>query len=390
MKIALIIAWTFKQLDGSTLRLFFTLQELIKRNHEVTLIQGDRDAASYARSRFKCDVLHVNVLISRWDNILTKIINYFLFVIRARRLVKQFHFDAVYSMSLLNNLVGIAVPAPCRTILYVDFMSNYYRYRNPGIFGKPLFLLARFLENYTIRKADRVVVITKELKKLIDPAYHHKVHIIPDGADTQHFKPGLDTHTVKSKFGISPDAVVIGYQGGIEPHDGLQFLVEAAPYIVDKIPNVKFVIAGRGSYLVRIKKAISDKKIKKYWIFTGWVENNMIPGLIAASDVTAVPVPDDPCTAPLITFRLLESMASGAVIVANDLPGMREIADDSMVLFTRVEDPALFSAAVIQAVSLSREDKKIRSERCRKKIEALDWREIARQEVDLLGSYEKK
>lgn len=384
MDIAIIIAWNFKQLDGSTLRFFFTLQELIKRDHQITVLHDDCEAASYTASTFKCKTCHVNVSISRWDSIPVKIIKYILFVIRARRMLRQSHFDCVYSISLLNNLVAINVPAKKRIILYVDFMSNYYRYRNPGICSRPLYALARYLEHYTIKKADGVVVITHAMKQLISSQYHHKIYVIPDGADTQLFKPGLNTKEITARYQLPSDAAIVGYQGGIEPHDGLQFLVQAAPFIIEKFPNIRFVIAGKGSYLKKIKKMILDMKLTRYWVFTGWIESTAIPYLIAASDVTIVPVPNDPCTSPLITFRLLESMAAGALIVANDLPGMREIADDSMVLFTTVEDPKIFASSVIRALLLSDTEKKIRSERCRKKVETIDWRNIARQEVELI------
>ena len=80
---------------------------------------------------------------------------------------------------------------------------------------------------------------------------------------------GLDPTVVKKEYHLE-QTTIIGYQGGIEPHDGLQFLAEAAPFIVQQKPDVRFLIAGRGSYLKKIQAIVKANGTEKYWIFTGY------------------------------------------------------------------------------------------------------------------------
>jgi len=50
----------------------------------------------------------------------------------------------------------------------------------------------------------------------------------------------------------------------------------------------------------------------------------------------------------LITFRLVESMAAGVNVIVNDLPGMREIVDESMVFFTDVQNPVKYADDILK------------------------------------------
>ena len=118
------------------------------------------------------------------------------------------------------------------------------------------------------------------------------------------------------------------------------------------------------------------------FIFLGWVPADKIPEVMAVCDLNVVPIPNHPSTAPLITFRLLESMAAGINVIVNDLPGVREVADESMIFFTDVENPAVFSDDVCKALSAPYETKAAMKTRARAKIETMDWRLVAKYDAD--------
>jgi len=384
MKICVVQAWGFEQLDGSNLRVYFLIKELVERGHKITVINSSSAQAEYSRKIFGCQAVGAGVTISRWDPLWKKFYKYILFIFKAAVRLKKTDFDECFGISLINALVVTAVRADRAAVLYVDFMSNYYRYRNPdGFFNYIIYRSIKFAEQITIARAHRLLVITKVMKKMINEKHREKTSVIPDGADTQKLVPFSEGErgALKKKHNLSGN-VVIGYQGGIERWDGLQFLAEISPLIKKNIPEVKFFIAGRGSYMVEIKKIIQKNGMSGDFIFLGWVPSDKIPEIMAVCDLNVVPIPDHPSTAPLITFRLLESMAAGINVIVNDLPGVREVADESMIFLTDVENPAVFSGDVCKALSAPCGTRTAMRTKARAKIETMDWRRVAKYDAD--------
>jgi glycosyltransferase involved in cell wall biosynthesis len=263
-------------------------------------------------------------------------------------------------------------------------MSNYFKYSHPrGIINALIFRITRRLEEATLEEATRIAMITKTMMNMVDARHHHKITLISDGADTEMFHPRVDPSRIKDEYGIDNEPV-IGYQGGIEPFDGLQFLAEAAPYVVKEVPNVRFLIAGQGTYLNKVKDIIKKNGTSDRFIFIGWIDYKRVPEVLRATTVSVVPIPDCPAMRPLLTFRLLEAMASGTPVVINDLPGAKELVNEEMSFFTRVEDPQKFAGTLTQAIRTDKRRLREMAEAARKRIEPLDWRRIGCLDADFV------
>jgi len=384
MKICLVMCWGFEKLDGSNMRVYYLLKELLSRKHNVIVLHSSDEQAVYTKNTFGCEAISVGQKIDRWVSVKKKMFNYFNFVRKAKKILPLIDCDIVFGISLINSMAAVSKRNAIKRIMYVDFMSYYFQYGYPeGIKNKLLFKLGNSLEEYTIKKADHVIMITKALRNLICPDLHHKIVIVPDGADTKIFCPKYDGSIIRREYNLE-SSYVIGYQGGIEPHDGLQFLAQAAPIILKERSNVKFLIAGKGSYLEKIKNLVQKNGTIEHWIFCGWVDFKKIPYFMAATDLNVVPIPDHPATQPVITFRLLESMAAGVSVIASDLPGIREIADETMINFTRPENTNTFAYDIIKVLDMEKNKKEKQTENSRKKIEEMDWRKICEKDADFV------
>lgn len=384
MKICIVQGWGFQRLHGGNLRVYYLIKELLKRGYEIILVHASKEDAVYSQKEFGCPAISVGVNITRFESVNKKLFKYFSFVLKARKKIRRLDVDVVFGISLINSLVAVNHPSAQSAILYVDFMSNYYKYNHKGIIHNIIFYITQKLERRTIEKADRVAMITCAMKNMAEEKNRDKIVLIPDGADTQLFHPGVDASRIKQKYGLNNDPIV-GYQGGIEPFDGLQFLAEAAPYLIKEIPNVRFLIAGKGTYLEKVKDILRRNAILDRFIFTGWIDYNTVPEVLAATTVSVVPIPDCPAMRPLLTFRLLEAMASGTPVVVNDLPGVREMVDEGMSFFTRVEDPYQFADTLAKVIRTDKEQLVEMTRRARKKIETLDWKRIGVLDADFVA-----
>jgi len=102
------------------------------------------------------------------------------------------------------------------------------------------------LEEETAKNATIVVTISNySLEKIqkhyaIDPG---KVRIVPNGVDTEKFKPNANIQAVRKQFGLVNEPTVL-FVGSLIQRKGLHFLVEAAKKIVKEQPDTKFLIVG--------------------------------------------------------------------------------------------------------------------------------------------------
>lgn len=384
MKIGIVIAIGFKELHGGNIRCFYLVKELVRRKHEITIFHGVTKDAKDSSKRFGCNCVGVGRSTSRWQSNFRKILNNFTFILKTKKFLKNFDLDVLFGTNVVYSIPIVWQKGAKSVLLYTDMFSDLFEFDQSCHFlSYPISRVIRWIENWTIRKADRVMMITETMKSMIRKPFSQKIVVIPDGADTQIFSPDVNANDVKRKYGIG-DEPIIGYQGGITPHDGVQFLAMAAPFVLKEVPEARFLIAGKGEYLSHIRKIIEKNGTRDHFVFTGWLDYYRIPEVLAATTVSVIPMPDVAYCRAVITLRLLEALASGTPLVVNDLPGVREIVDETMVTFTKVENPRRFAQDIIKVLRMHREKIESMMAKERQRVEKLDWRKIAMVDADFI------
>ncbi|MFB0526579.1 MAG: glycosyltransferase family 4 protein [bacterium] len=384
MKIGIIITAGFRELHGGNIRCFYLIKELIQRKYQIVIFHASNEDAEDSHIRFGCKCVGVGGAPSRWQSNFRKLFNNSFFVLKTIRILKNFDLDVVFGINIMHAIPVVWQKKAKSVLLYVDLLSDLFEYENSNHpLGYPISRIIGILENWTIKKADRVMMITETMKSMIRKPFSQKIVVVPDGADTEIFSPGVSAKDIKRKYGIR-DEPIIGYQGGISCHEGLQFLAMAAPFVLNEIPDGRFLISGKGEYLSEIKKIIKRNGTQDHFIFTGWLDYYSIPEILAATTVSVVPMPDIPFSRTIISFKLLEGLASSTPLVVNDLPGVREIVDESMVIFTEVENPRRFAHDIIKVLRMDKEKIDSMTEKGRQRVEKLDWRKIAMLDADFI------
>ncbi|MEA2328948.1 MAG: hypothetical protein QOE68_3907 [Thermoanaerobaculia bacterium] len=94
-----------------------------------------------------------------------------------------------------------------------------------------------------------------------------------------------DGAAVRREFGIPADAPVVGKIARLFPLKGHDELMDAAPEIVRRVPNVRFFLIGDGILYDHLRERASAAGILDNFVFAGLIQRERIPEMLAAMDV---------------------------------------------------------------------------------------------------------
>lgn len=377
----------YKELNGSNLRAYFLANELIRRGIDLTFVVPSKSDAESCRQRFG-DVKTKDVGMDIYRFSSSRLKKYPIYALRARKLIPN---DAafVFGQSLPSALaVRFSKTKALKVIDYVDLWSEYWLYAHNTLLGKMLYRCIKKAEKISLSKIGVAFTITKQLASLlIDRGCpKKKIRIVRDGVDTKMFRKLHVEKGFYKKHGLDSNTRYIIYQGGIGAHDGVQFLVDAAPMVIKQNPDVKFLIVGAGDYAAKIRQKVSDMGLNSSFIFTGWMPYSSMPYFMNIATINCVPLPDAAATRCVVTYKLFESLACGVPTIIGDLPGVKEaVKHNNTAYLVKSED----SRALSNAINTLFKDNKLRSKLSRnglKLVKGYDWRDIAKDMADIILS----
>ncbi len=157
-----------------------------------------------------------------------------------------------------------------------------------------------------------------------------KLILIYEGVDLSRFNHLMNGKAKRQEFNIPIDAVLVGSIARIASGKGQFELIDAAPYILKKCPNVRFIIIGddvegNGRLLHELKAKAELLGVSPYCTFTGWRTD--IPDLLDAIDIF-VHNPNGWLEALGITT--LEAMAMAKPTVVTDNWGLSETTENGI------------------------------------------------------------
>ncbi len=164
----------------------------------------------------------------------------------------------------------------------------------------------------------------------------------------------FDTEKVKKEFGIPSDVPVVGKIARLFPLKGHDQLMDAAPEIVKRIPNVRFFLIGDGILLEHLQERARESGILENFVFAGLIDRQRIPEMISAMDVVV-----HTSLREGLARVLPQSLAMGKPCVSFDIDGAREVVINDRTGYL-VE--AFDSAGLANGVARLLEDEQLRKQ----------------------------
>lgn len=158
-----------------------------------------------------------------------------------------------------------------------------------------------FYHRLIYSRLDAFLAISESVRRNILQTHavrERRVKVVNLGLDFERFDPArIDAEAQRRKWGVGPDALVVGLVGRIDPAKGqATFIRAAAGLLKNSRPadtRIRFVIVGRetlglnGAYLDELRKMVVQLQLEDSVIFTGFEED--VPQVMGALDILVMP-----------------------------------------------------------------------------------------------------
>lgn len=178
-----------------------------------------------------------------------------------------------------------------------------------------------------------------------------KLHLLPYGVDSSHFKCTQEERTqARQKFGIDDNCIAITFIGRLVEKKGVEHLIRALPTVKQKIPNFLCLIGGLGSEQAALEGLARSLGVSDSVRFLGGLDWRNVASLLWATDIFVAPsIHDSEGNSDGLPNTVLEAMASGRPIVATTLPGIQlAITNNEHGLLVPEKDAAQLADAIIR------------------------------------------
>ncbi len=186
-----------------------------------------------------------------------------------------------------------------------------------------------------VEAADICYSPTEWQKAQFPEPYHHKIRVIHDGIDTDKIKPNPDAafNLPDGTVLTAKDEVLTYVSRNLEPYRGFHVFMRALPEILKRRPDARVVIVGGDevSYGGRPKdggtwreKLLAETgPLPDRVTFTGRIPYRDYLSLLAVSSVHVY------LTYPFVlSWSMLEAMATGAFVIGSSTPPVEEVIED--------------------------------------------------------------
>jgi len=317
---------TEKTWRGGEQQTLYLAEGLKNRGHRSEIVcQPGKELE--ARARDKGVAVHPVKMRAEWD---------VAAVIKIRSIIKARSIDIVHMHTSHAHTLGVAAArfaGRAKTVVArrVDFSIYRHWLSLSGLkykFG-----------------VDRYVAISHAIKDVLvkDGIPADTIEVVHSGIDLGRFE-GIDGSSIRAELGIPVDAPVIGTVAHFAWHKGLEYLVDAAPFVADEIDGVRIVFVGSGSLEEEIKQRAAASGANDQIVFAGFRTD--VAQCLDMFDIFVMPsVMEGLCTS------ILDALAARKPVVASQAGGIPEIIENGETgLLVPPGDAAALAGGLIRAL----------------------------------------
>ncbi len=219
-------------------------------------------------------------------------------------------FDVIHAHDWLTYSAGIAAKSVSGKPLVVHMHATEFDRSGENVNQN-----VYDIERHGMEEADRVMAVSNLTRNIVIEKYG----INPDKVFTVYnaVEPS-DKPNLQYQRGVREK--VVTFLGRVTFQKGPDYFVEAARKVLDKDPNIRFVMAGSGDMLNKTIKRVAELKMGDRFHFAGFLKGDDVDRMFGLSDVFVMPSVSEP-----FGIVPLEAMRSNVPVVISKQSGVAEI-----------------------------------------------------------------
>ncbi|HEV7363980.1 MAG TPA: glycosyltransferase family 4 protein, partial [Solirubrobacteraceae bacterium] len=233
----------------------------------------------------------------------------------------RFDFDLVHGHDWLVAVAGDHLANRFRCPLVVTIHATEYG-RHQGWVDEHPQSHIHGVERWMANRADRLITCSHYMRGHVADVYgleESRVTVIPNGIDPLDLQPVDDLERLRAQF-AAPDERLVVLVGRLVYEKGFQLALEALPGLVERLGDVRFLVAGSGTHEQELRRQAAELGLDAHGTFLGWIGDDVLHSLYRIADLCVVPSIYEP-----FGLVALEAMASGCPCIVADTGGLREI-----------------------------------------------------------------
>jgi glycosyltransferase involved in cell wall biosynthesis len=188
------------------------------------------------------------------------------------------------------------------------------------------------------------------------------VTVVPNGVDTDYFRPTNDRHELRASLGLAPERRYIACIARFHPVKDHGTLLEAFAQLAKSRSDVHLLLVGDGTERDRLSQMVAEESLTERVHFLGIRSD--VRDILAAADVFTLT-----SLSEAASLTLLEALSCGCPAVVTDVGGNSEIVRHGIEGYLNPRRQPLSLARSFEMVlDMSQEDWQSMSSRCRQRV----------------------
>jgi glycosyltransferase involved in cell wall biosynthesis len=265
-------------------------------------------------------------------------------------------FDVIHAHDWLTCLAGVAAKQASGKPLVMHVHATEFDrsgdHVNQDVYN---------IERYGMEQADKVIAVSHYTKNILVRRYSlppDKVEVVHNAVDKERFITSIGIQRpLKEK--------IVLFLGRVTMQKGPDYFIEAANLVLQRMKNVRFVMAGAGDMLPRMITRMASLKIADKFHFTGFLHGASVEKMYALCDLYVMPSVSEP-----FGISAFEALLYDVPVILSKHAGVAEVLKGAyLVDFWDVNKLAASIVLLLQNESLAREV----VARCQSDMEHIGW-----------------
>ena len=225
-------------------------------------------------------------------------------------------FDVIHAHDWLTYPAGIAAKRVSGKPLVIHVHATDFDRSggkaNPNVYA---------IEKQGMDAADKIITVSNLTRQIvinkygIDPAKITTVYNAVEPYRYEDSTPFIKGYNEK----------IVTFLGRITTQKGPEYFIEAASRVLQKMDNVRFVMAGSGDMMNKMIRRTAQLRISDKFHFTGFLKGDDVYKMLKISDLYIMPSVSEP-----FGISPLEAMQAGVPVIISHQSGVAEILSNAL------------------------------------------------------------